>query len=171
SIARSRARLADSFAGENVMDLSDADHALASIADRVQDGRRWAHRKIMAICGPPKRAWLPHERSRDDTADAKRIAVVARNSANFVKTIERHDLFMRGDLQNGICRRVEDQPAALHVLGAEFLENRRAAAGVIADELDAGFRFDRVDEAVGEAFVDGKRLLQNRSRQLPVPGR
>ncbi len=77
-------------------------------------------------------------------------------------------VFMRGDLQNGIGGGVENGIARANMLRAEFFENGRAAARVIADEVNVCFALDCAHEFVGKSFEDGKRFLENDARDFPM---
>ena len=56
------------------------------------------------------------------------------------------------------------------MLGAEFLENSRAALRVVTDELHAGVSLDRADELVGKPLEGCEGFFENNSGNFPMPG-
>ena len=100
----------------------------------------------MPTRGATKAADLARERSRDHAANADVVRVPARDFADLVKSRDRNHSFMRRNLENRIRRGVEDRFPAAHVLGPEFLQNGRAAARVVSDELHASITLDLPNE-------------------------
>src|SRR5579883_1633298 len=97
--------------GENVADLADRDDvaprfggALEKIAGRRRDGEVLAPRRARKFAGA-----AAEKRARNDAADLERIAELSRDAAKIVEPIEAERLFMRGDLQHRIRRRVADR--------------------------------------------------------------
>ncbi len=80
---------------------------------------------------------LTDEWSRDDATDARAIRMPARNLADLVKSLNGDDLFMRGNLQDRIGGGVENWVPGAEMFRAEFIQDGCAAAGVVAEELDA----------------------------------
>jgi hypothetical protein len=96
--------------------------------------------------------------------------MLSRDGTNIVEAIDPDDLFVRGDLENRIGRRVEDRFAGADMLGAEFLKNGRAALRIVTDELHTGISLDRADEFVGKTVEGRKRFVENNASNFPVPG-
>ena len=60
---------------------------------------------------------------------------LARDPAPRVQRLDRNDVLVRGDLEDGVAGRVEDGPARPHVLVAELLEDRRPGRGLVPQHL------------------------------------
>ena len=76
----------------------------------VQQRRRGRdQREVAAVVGAPERARLPDEGAGDDAADVVLIGDEARRLADSVQLGQRDDLFVGGDLQHGVGRRVDDE--------------------------------------------------------------
>ena len=79
------------------------------------------------------------ERARDDAADAQPFArQTVGDVAGSIELRHGNDLFVRGDLEDAVGRRVHDPVAGLHVLGAELVDDRRAGRGLVAEHAAAG---------------------------------
>src|SRR5581483_9306034 len=103
----------------------------------------------------------PGERTRDYPTDSVWITNAPRDAADFVEALERHHVFVRGDLEHGIGGGVENRPAGLAMLRAELIQNHRAALRVVADEFHLRLRLDRLDETRRKFFIDCERLVEN----------
>src|SRR5205814_5317351 len=97
-----RKRPGDPAPRENVADFPDPNDRDLVLAQRVENGPRWEHRKIVPVRGAPKMPRLTKERSSDDTSDAIRIGLPPGDLTNFIEPLERNDFLVRGDLQNRI---------------------------------------------------------------------
>ena len=79
---------------------------------------------------------------------------------------------MRGDLEDGVGRRVDDPLARLLMLLAELLDDVRARRGLVPEHAAAGLVHERVDHVVREAVRIGRhRGRRDDAHQLPVAGR
>ena len=79
------------------------------------------------------------EGPRDDAPDGVRAAqLLARDAAGGVQLVERDDLLVRGDLEDGVGRRVDDPLARPHVLVAEALDDLGARGRHVAEHAAAG---------------------------------
>ena len=74
---------------------------------------------------------------------------------------------MRGNLQHRIGGGVENRLARAHMLGAELFEHGRAAARVVADELNAGFAFDCAHQFVRETSRKQRTARRGPRRRFP----
>jgi hypothetical protein len=133
-------RLVDPDAGEDGVDLAHGVHGHAGVVDLLEVGAsRRLDREVLAPCGPLECARLALERPRDDAADGVLAGHdLARPAAVFVELLDRHDVLVGGDLEDRVGRRVDDQVAGLHVLGAEVGDHLGAAVGAVAEDPAAG---------------------------------
>ena len=91
--------------------------------------------------------------------------------ADAIQLGNRHDVFVRGDLEDAVGRRVDDRPARLHVLGSELVDDRRPRRDHVAERRPADSLFELGDQLRGEAVrEDGKGPLEDEPHQLPVTG-
>ena len=80
----------------------------------------------------PRRA---DERPRDDAADAEPLAdELVRDLTGAIQLGHRDDVFVRGDLEHAVGRRVDDERAGPHVLRAELVDDLRARRGLVAED-------------------------------------
>ena len=63
---------------------------------------------------------------------------LSRNAAVFIELLGRDNVLVRGDLEDGVRRRIDDQCARFHLLAAIVANNVRAGIGEIAQNLPAG---------------------------------
>ncbi len=96
--------------------------------------------------------------------------MTTRDGAEGVEFFAREDAFVPGDLQDAVGAGVENGMAGAEVFGAEFVEHDGATAGEVADEGDAAFALDGVDERIRETLEYGKRLGEDRSGDFPMAG-
>ena len=102
----------------------------------------------MAVAGAFELAFaLADERPSDDAADIVLVHQVAGDLADVVEALQAEVLFVRGDLEHGIRRRVDDRLAGADVLFAEFFDDRRARRVLVAE--NAG-QFRLLDQCVGQ---------------------
>src|SRR4051794_11909802 len=106
----------------------------------------------MPVGSAPEVSVLAHEWPRNNATDPRVIGVPSRDPANLVEAFDCDDLFMCRNLQNGIRRGVEDRITGADVLAPELLEYRCAAAGVVADELNASVTLDSLHDFIGESI-------------------
>ena len=118
-------------------------------------------------------ARLAGEGPRDHAADRVLAGQdLARDPAALVELLERDRLLVRGDLEDGVGRRVDDPLARLLVLLAELLDDVGAGRGLVAEHAAAGPVHERVDHVVREAVRVGRhRRRRDDAHQLPVAGR
>ena len=110
--------------------------AVSAIEQRLA-GRR--QRVVVAVRGAREAPGRADERPRDDAADAEPLAdQLVGDLAGAIQLGDRHDLFVRGDLEDAVGRRVDDQRAGAHVLGAELVDDLGAGRGLVAEHAAAG---------------------------------
>ena len=63
---------------------------------------------------------------------------LSRNAAVFIELLGRDNVLVRGDLENGVRRRVDNQRARFHLLTAIVADHVRAGIGEITQNLPAG---------------------------------
>jgi hypothetical protein len=82
------------------------------------------------------------------------------------------DVDVRGDLQDGVLRRVEDRPAGREVLGAEVVDRVDPVVGPVAEERALGDALEHRHDVRREAVGIGRgRLLGDDAHELPVARR
>ena len=100
---------------------------------------------------------LAGERPRDHAADGVLAGQdLARRLAGLVELLERDRLLVRGDLEDGVGRRVDDPLARPLVLLAELLDDLGPRGGPVAEDAAAGLVHERVDHVVREAVRVGR---------------
>ena len=118
-------------------------------------------------------ARLADERPRDHAAD--RVLAredLARLPAALVQLLERDRLLVRGDLEDGVRRRVDDPLARLLVLLAELLDDLGARRRLVAEHAARRRVHERVDDVVREAVrVRRQGLRRDDAHHLPVAER
>ena len=138
-VSRRVGKLRHAAAGENIMDLADGDHILLCFHDRVQNRfLRRLDRKIV-----PSRRSRVRPFTGKGSGDDPSHAVFAhkelpRNAAVFIELLGRDNVLVRGDLENGVRRRIDDQCARFHLLAAIVPDDIRAGIGKIAQNFAAG---------------------------------
>src|SRR5918994_313858 len=169
-----RVRLVDPDPGEDVVDLADAVHLHAGVLQQRQVVRRAG---LDGEVVPVRRARvvprLAGERAGDHASDLMLAGEdLARGPARLVELLERDRLLVRGDLEDGVGRGVDDPLARLLVLLAELLDDLRPGGRLVAEHSAAGLVHERVDHVVRKAVRVGReRLRRDDPHQLPVPGR
>ena len=147
--------LVDPDAGEHGVHLAHGVHRHAGVVDLLEVGApRRLHGVVVAARGALERARLADERPRDHAPD--RVLAghdLARLLAVRVELLDRHDLLVRGDLEHRVGRRVDDQIAGLHVLGAEVGDHLGAAVGAVAEDPAAGRRPQLLEDLLREAVA------------------
>ena len=139
-------------------------------ANRIQD-RPWRlHREIVTVCGALEISCDAKKWASDHAPNPKMVGVTPCDAANIVKPLQRNDLFVRGDLQNRICGSVKNGVSGLNVLCAEFLQDCRPAPRAVAYETHRRLTFDGMHQFLGETFERCERLIENYSREFPMPG-
>jgi hypothetical protein len=116
---------------------------------------------------------LADERTGDHAADGVLAGQnLARDLAALVELLERDGLLVRGDLEDGVRRRVDDPLAGALMLLAELLDDLRARGRLVAEHTAARSVHERVDHVVREPLrVRRERRRRDDAHQLPVAGR
>ena len=92
-------------------------------------------------------------------------------AAAVVELLERDRLLVRGDLEDGVGRRVDDPLPRLLVLLAELLDDLGPGGGLVAEHAAARAVHERVDHLVREPVRIGReRCRRDDAHQLPVTG-
>src|SRR5262245_47958774 len=127
----------------------------------------------MAVLSAIERAWLSQERPGNHAANLVfTIKYPASCSANLIKSRQRNHFFMRGDLENGISRCVDNRLAGSNMFRAEILDDLRARGRNVSQYSGYPcFRDEALDHRRRKATgIGGKRLGENNSCHLPVTG-
>src|SRR5207247_3899962 len=127
-------------AGEDIPDLADAVHRHPGVAYEREVARALGlEREVVTVRRVLVVAGLADERTRDHAADRMLAGEdLARNPAGFVELFERNVLLVRGDLEDGVGRRVDDPLARLLVLLAQLLDDLRPRGGFVAEHAAPG---------------------------------
>ena len=114
--------------GEDVADLANRhDRPPCRRRSRKQIAGQRRNREILAVGGAREGALaLAEKGSGDNAANVEGIAKPTRDAAEVIEAFETEGLFMRGDLQDRIRRRVADRLQRPQMLLAEFLYDLRA---------------------------------------------
>ena len=82
------------------------------------------------------------------------------------------DVFVRGDLEHAVGRRVDDRRAGPHVLGPELVDDRRAGRDRVAERRRGRCAARTRAITLGGKAVGKrrKRPVEHQPHQLPVPG-
>jgi hypothetical protein len=118
--------------------------------------------------GAFERTPFAEKRPGDDAADAIRIRVPPRDTADFVEALERNDALVCGDLKDGIGRCVKDRFSCLDVFVAELVEDHSPALWVVPEKVNARFGFDGVNQFGRELRVSSERFLEDRPGDFPM---
>src|SRR5262249_31709767 len=143
-------RVVDVAAGEDVRDLSHAVDGVAGVADGrevIRSAR--LEREVVTVRGPLVVARLARERSRDHAPD--RVAAgedLPRDPAAVVELLERDRVLVRGDLEHGVGRRVDDPLSGPLMLLAQLLDDLRARRRLVAENAATRLVHERVDDVV-----------------------
>src|SRR6266487_3044730 len=133
----SRAR--DAAAGKEILDLSDGMDRQARVRETVEQRRcERREREVAAIRRAPERPLDADEGARDDAADTH--PDTCKLEGDFAPAIQlgnRHDVFVRRDLEDTVGRRVHDWLAGAHVFGAQLLDDGRAARRLVGQRATA----------------------------------
>src|SRR5262249_55077578 len=82
------------------------------------------------------------------------------------------DVFMAGDLKDGITRRVQDRPPCGQMLGAELRDDFGAGGSAVAEDSLARITLERRDDFRWKPVrVERKGPFRNETHHLPVAGR
>ena len=120
------------------------DAAVIAIEQRLARRRQ---RVVVAVRGARELPGRADERARDDAADAESLAdQPVGDLAGAIELGHRHDVFVRGDLEHAVGRRVDDERAGPQVLGAELVDDRRAGRRLVAEHAAAGQARELVDD-------------------------
>ncbi len=171
AIRLGRIALGDAFAREKVDDLSHRLDRKFCILNRIENGARRLHRKIMPTARARELLRFADERAGDHSTNAIGIRMQTGDAADVVQTLNRDDALVGRDLKHRIRRGVQNRLAGSHVLGAEALDDFRSAGGAIPKKAHAGFALDRLHEWQREVLKNAKWLGQNRAGEFPMSGR
>ena len=96
---------------------------------------------------------------------------LAHRAADRVQLVRADDPLVSGDLKDGVLTRVDDQRAALKLLGTEVVDRVDAVVRLIADDGTVRSVDDDIDHLGREAGRVGRgRLALDATHQLPVAG-
>ncbi len=168
-------RFCDAAMREDVFDFADGVDGNAAVGETFENGLFFRlERKVAPVLRALERAGGAEEGAGDDAADLVFVAQLSSDFAGLVELLDRHDFFVRGDLENGIGAGIGDPFAGFHVLGAEFVEDDRATGSLVAENLTARALLERLYEVGREGRVIGREDVKAgaylESGDFPVPG-
>ena len=126
----------DAAAGEQIVDLADRhDRHPAAVSRSSSVSPIGVEREVVPVAVRVNDAGRADERPRDDAADAHAARRRARRRSRRCDRAPAIgiDVFVRGDLEHAVGRRVDDRLARAHVLGAEPLDDLGARGGDVAE--------------------------------------
>ena len=161
--------------GENVLNFAHAVGFHARILHSIkQRAAERLHGKVAAAAGALERAcFFPHERAGNHAPDAQITREhLAGNAAHLVQLLAGENRLVAGNLEHAVGGRVDNRRALRQMLLAQFVQNRRAGRGFVADNLMPDALLKRGDKVRREAVGEGrKRLGERHARNLPVARR
>ena len=96
-------------------------------------------REVVAVRGPGEVSRRSDEWSRNDAADAESLShQLVGGLAGPIQLLDRHDLFVRGDLEHAVGRGIHNPCTGAQVLWTERVDDRRARGRHIADDRTTG---------------------------------
>ena len=159
--------------GEQVADLAHGVHRQPGVLELLQVGAAGRRRRVVApALAAVEVARLAVERARDHAAHR----VLAGH--HLARALARHEqvglaqhVHVRGELEHGVGRRVEDHLTGGEVMRAEVLDHLGPAVRAVAAEAQTGGLLEPLDHVRREALrIGGKRVLRHHAHHLPVPG-
>ncbi len=143
------------------------------LREQVEQRRRERRqRKIPPVGGSLERPRCADERPRDHAAHAVADAYeIERDLTKPIQLRHRHDVLVRGDLEDAVGGGVDNRRAGSHVFRSQLVDDGGARRCLVAERATPDARFEgRHDvgrETVGE---HRKRTIEHEPHQLPVPG-
>ena len=160
--------------GKNILNFSHAQHVHARFLHSVQQRRG---DRLQREIPPPGGAGKPacagaHKGPGDHTAHRMLPhQLFPGDLAHFVKPGQGNNFLMRGDLKHAVGGGVHDGIPRAHVLLPQFIQNRRARGGLVAQRLCADGFLKCADNLLREAVgIGGKRSVQRHPRHFPMAG-
>jgi hypothetical protein len=169
-----RVRFVDVDAGEDVADLPHAVHLVARVAHERQVVRLpRPQRPVVAVRRADVVPRLALEGSCDHAPDRVLPGQdLPRDLAAAVELVERDRVDVRGDLEDGICRGVDDPLPGSLMLLAELLDDLGAGRRLVPQHSAARSMHERIEHLEGETVPVGwKGLGRDHPHQLPVARR
>jgi hypothetical protein len=165
-VARSRVLRVDPHPGEDLADLADRVHGLAGVLQLLEVGARGrVDREVAAVLRALEGPRLADEGPGDHPADGVLAAHDRpRGGARGVELLERHEVLVRGDLQDGVRGRVDDQVARLEVLLAVVGDRLEPVVGRVAQRAATRRLAKRVEDLGREAVGVGPHRLAGSPR-------
>jgi len=161
--------------GKNIFDFTNAGDRHARRLQAVEHGRLGQGIGIVAaVFGALEGAGPAHKRTGNHPPDLVRIAERAGGFASAVQFAQGDYFLMGRDLKNRIGAGINDPGAFAHLARAQFLDDRGAAGGPVADEAPPGAGLESRHQFRREgrrAF--GKQVKparQFKPRDFPVAG-
>ena len=127
-------------AGKNVINLAHSDAGKPIFLHRIQKGGfRRLQRKIVTVGGALEAAGLTHKGTGDDPTHAVlALKLGSCNATVFIQLLRGYDVLVGSNLEHRIRRGIDDEISRLHVLLAEFLNDRCAGPGGVCQNTSAG---------------------------------
>ena len=146
----------DAAPHEDLADLAQCEHGDAGLCQHIQVDAAWRlEGEVAAVPGADERSRQSREGSRDDPRHGVPACQQAPGSlAPLVETVEGHDIHVRGDLEDAVGRGVDDGPPGGHVLGPQFVDDRRSRSGLVAEDRAADRCLERGDQIERKAVRD-----------------
>ena len=163
----------DAPARKQIFNLAHSDdrqpRRLHPIEQCLAGGRQ---RVIAAIRGALETSGRADKRPGDHPADAESFSdEFIRDLARPIQLWQRHDVFVRRDLEDAVSRCVHDERAGAHVVGPELVENLRARGRLVAQHATSGLPRELTDDLWRKPEgKDGKGAIEDDAHQLPMAG-
>ncbi len=124
----------------------------------------------MAIRGSLEAPGRSHERPGDHTANADAASnEVKCDFAHPIQLRNRNHVFVSGDLEHAVRRRVDDRLSGPHMFGTEPVDDLGARCHDVAEDATANSGFKFGDDRCRETFRERReRPIQHDAHHLPV---
>ena len=122
--------------GIDVADLADADDGIARFGQVGKDHLPLGQPAVVAaVAGADEVALGPDERPGDDASYFIRADAdfAARNIADAVQFFQGDDIVVSGNLENAVCRRIDDGQARPEVFRPQAFDDFRTRRDFVAD--------------------------------------
>ena len=161
----------DALSGENIADLTHADHVHTGVLDGVQhSGGGRSQGKVPTVSGTGEVRILSREGAGDDTAHAVlTLQNLSCHTAVFVQLLHRNNILVGSDLEHAVRRSIDDQIARFHVLFSVVPDHLRAGIGLIAKHAAAGSLTELGEHFLRESVgIGGHRPLGHDAGEFPM---
>ncbi len=164
----------DPVSRENIVKFSDGDRVDTVFEQNVENGRfREGVGEVASVVSALKPARLPDKGTGNDAADTVGVAKFAGDAAGCIQVVERDHVFVRCDLKNTICARVDDPRTGSKVFVNQLIDDR-GSAGVLVSDCPASracfeVRNEFRGKARGRLWKQREALFQQQAGHFPMP--